>query len=73
MQANTKPVSQVMARPAAAGPADGAAPLVRLAALAEELSAKRVADEARDLAVRFGRPLLRRLYWPVQTRQVNAN
>jgi hypothetical protein len=52
MQANTKPMSHGMAEPAAAIPVDGTARLLRLAELAEELNANRVADEARDLATR---------------------
>jgi hypothetical protein len=52
MQANAKPKSHGMAEPAVPAPADGTARLQSLAALAEELSANRVADEARDLAAR---------------------
>ncbi len=52
MQANTKPMSHGMAEPAEPAPADGTARLRRLPVLAEELSANRVADEGRDLAVR---------------------
>jgi Dynamin family len=52
MQANAKPMGHIIAEPAVPGSAGGAAGLLRLAALAEELSANRGADEARDLAAR---------------------
>jgi Dynamin family len=45
-------MGHIIAEPAVPGPAGGAAGLLRLAALAEELSANRVAEEARDLATR---------------------
>jgi hypothetical protein len=52
MTVGARPESRVTAGPAAMTDADGAAGLLRLAALGEELGAQHVADEGRDLAAR---------------------
>ena len=50
--ASTMPGERALAEPAGSNDVDGAARLLRLAALGEELGANRVVDEARELAAR---------------------